>query len=55
MLIFGGYKFLMSEGNPEKVSGAIGTMKAAVIGLVIVLSARILTQMIGHLLGVQIF
>jgi hypothetical protein len=42
MLIVGGYIFITSGGDSEKVASGQKTLTAAIIGLVIVLLARVL-------------
>ena len=52
MLLMGAYKYLTSEGNPEKISKAQSTMLYAVIGLFIVVVSYILTKIIGAVFNV---
>lgn len=42
MIIIGGYTMITSGGNSEKVASGQKTLTAAIIGLVIVLLARVL-------------
>jgi len=47
-LINGGYHYITSSGNPEKLEHAKHTLKTAMIGLVIVLAAGVLTAILTH-------
>jgi len=53
-LIWGGIEWLTSGGAKEGVSAAKSRMTAAIIGLVIVLSAWAVFGIIGHLFGIPI-
>lgn len=50
--IYGGFTWILSQGNPEKVKKGTDIVKAAIIGLIIVFGAYILVQFIGSTLGV---
>jgi len=49
MFIIGSFNYLTSLGNPEKIKKAQGTMKFAVIGLVIFLSSYLILTTIDYL------
>ena len=49
MFLVGSFKYLTSFGNPEKLKKAQGTLKFAVIGLIIFLSAFLILKTIGFL------
>jgi len=51
--IYGGFTWILSQGNPEKVKKGRDIVFAAVIGLIIVFGAYILVQFIGTTLGVS--
>lgn len=53
MFIIGGFKYLLSGGNPKGTESARNTMKFAVVGIVISLSAFILLNLISQFTGVQ--
>jgi len=53
MLLMGAYKYLTSEGNPEKISKAQSTMVYAVIGLFLVVASFIFTKIIGYIFKVD--
>ncbi len=52
-LIFGGYKFISSQGDKNKVQEAQGQLTGALIGLVILLSAFAVLRLIGQIFGLQ--
>src|SRR3989338_9527184 len=39
LMIYGGYKWMMASGREEEISSAKATIRSAIIGLIIVLSA----------------
>lgn len=43
LIIWGGYKYMMAQGNEEKVTEAIDQIKQGVIGLIIMLAAWSIT------------
>lgn len=49
MLVVGAFHYLTSLGNPEKLKKAQGTLKFAVLGLVIFLSAFLILNVIDAL------
>ena len=51
VFISGGYDFLLSAGNPEKVKTARAKLTAAVIGFIILVSAYFITKLIGQIFG----
>jgi len=50
LLIYGGYYYLTSAGNEEKVKKGKNVLKAAVVGIVIVLSGYTLTTFIVNMI-----
>lgn len=54
MLLVGGFTFLFSGGDPKQVQKAQGTISAAVIGLVIVVSAYVILNIIQTFTGVNV-
>jgi hypothetical protein len=49
-IIYGGYKYIMSQGNPESLKNAQNTIMNAIIGLVIaIISVNIVQFIIGRL------
>ncbi len=53
MLLLGAYRYLSSQGNPEKISKAQGVIIYAVIGLLIIVSSFVLTKIIGFVFNVK--
>ena len=47
-LVIGGFYYITSSGNPEKLDRAKGIIRNALTGLVIVLCAYTLTSILGH-------
>ena len=54
MLIYGGFMWLTSAGDPEKVSKGVGTIVNAVIGIAIVAFAYVATLVVGNILGFEL-
>ncbi len=52
-LIYGGFSWITAAGNEERVEKAQKTISNAVIGLVIVVAAIIITQILGNVLGFE--
>jgi hypothetical protein len=53
-LIYGGFAWLTSAGDPDKLRQAQGTMVNAVIGVAIVVLAYFLTRVVGGILGMDL-
>jgi hypothetical protein len=51
IIIVGGVRYILSAGDPKAVQSAKGTITFAVIGLVIILLAVVIVNVIGNLLG----
>jgi hypothetical protein len=51
LLLYGGFTWLTSAGDPDKVRKATDTMFNAVIGVAIVMFAYLATRIIGGLFG----
>jgi hypothetical protein len=49
MLVFGSFSYLTSFGSPEKIKKAQGTIKYAVVGLVIFIFAFLILKIIDIL------
>jgi hypothetical protein len=50
LLIYGGFTWMMARGNQQDVTKAIDLIQAAIIGLIIVLSAYAITAYVGNIL-----
>ena len=47
LIIIAGYKFMVSRGNPEAVKGATEQLTSAVIGLLFIIFAFVILQIVG--------
>lgn len=54
MLVIGAYKFITSGGDPKGVGAARSTITYAVIGVVLVVAAWLILQLIGSLTGADV-
>ena len=55
LVIYGGARFVFSGGDEKQVDGARKTITYAIIGLVIVLFAAVIINLIGVISGVSCF
>ncbi len=51
MFIVGGYKYLFSGGDPKKAEAAKGTLTAAFLGLILIVSAYLILNIISSVTG----
>lgn len=51
-LLYGGYQYLLSRGDPKAVQQAQGTITTAIIGFIIVFAAYWIVQIIGRVFGI---
>ena len=49
MIVVGAFRYLTSGGNPEGLKKAQGTLKYAIIGVVLFVSAYLILNIIGYL------
>lgn len=49
-IIYGGYRYILSQGEPDNVKKAQGTILSAVIGLVITIFATAIVNLLGGVL-----
>jgi len=54
MLLIGGYKYLMSAGDPEQTASARSTMFYAIVGIVVMISTFIILRIIAWFTGVDV-
>jgi hypothetical protein len=54
MFVVAGFSFLFSGGDPKKLEKAKGTLTNAIIGLVIIVSAYIILNLIHAFTGVDV-
>ena len=52
-LVFGGYKYMLSRGDPKALAEAKGAITTALLGFVIVFVAFWIVQLIGVVLGLE--
>ena len=53
MIIFAGYKFVMSEGDPEKIADARKTLTYAIAGLIFIFMSFFFLNLIAKFTGVE--
>lgn len=53
VLIWGGYDFLMSGGNPEKVKSAQAKITTGIIGFVLLVLSYLIVRIISFIFGLQ--
>jgi hypothetical protein len=53
LFIYGGFNWMTSTGDPQKLKKAQGIMVNAIIGIAIVASSAILTRIVGNVLGIS--
>ncbi len=51
VLVWGGYDFLISRGNPEKVKEAQAKITTGIIGFVLLVTSYIIVKLIGVIFG----
>ena len=55
MLLMGGFSYLTSAGDPEKMKAAQGKITHAVVGFLIIFLAYWLAQLLETIFGIRIF
>ena len=53
MIVYAGYKFVMSEGDPEKISSARKTLIYAIAGLIFIFLSFVFLNVIAKFTGVN--
>lgn len=53
VLIWGGYDFLLSQGNPEKIKSARAKITAGLIGFVLLVASYLIVKLITVIFGLQ--
>ena len=48
LIVMGGYKYMAAQGNEEKIKEAIGQIRVAIIGLLIIISSYAITNFIAE-------
>jgi hypothetical protein len=54
-LLYGGYQYLLSRGDPKAMQQAQGAITTALIGFILVFAAYWIVQIIGRVLGIVDF
>ncbi len=54
MLVIGGFRYLVSGGDPKAVEAAKGTLTQAIVGLVILVLAFLILVLIREITGVNV-
>jgi len=52
-IFIGGISFILSGGDEEKIKQAVGTIRYAIIGLIITILAVIIVNAVGQLVGLN--
>jgi uncharacterized membrane protein len=53
-IIVGGFSFILSGGNEEKIKQAVGTIRYAIIGLIITILSVVIVQAVGQFIGLDV-
>ncbi len=54
VFIWGGYDFLLSGGNPQKVKSGKAKLTAGIIGIFLIISAYVLTKLLVSIFGLGV-
>ncbi len=54
MLIVGGFRYLLSGGDPKQAEAAKGTLTAAFLGLVLIVSSFIILRLLSSFTGLNL-
>ena len=53
VLLWGGYDFILSRGEPEKIGAARMKITAGIIGFVLLVISYLLVRLIGYIFGIN--
>lgn len=53
VLIWGGYDYMMSQGNPEKVKTAQAKITTGIIGFVLLIASYLIVRLIAGIFGLS--
>lgn len=53
MIILGAYRYMAAAGNPKDTQEAKETIQSAIIGLVMILTAALIAELIGGVFGID--
>ncbi len=53
-IFIGGISFILSGGSEEKINTAVGTIRYAIIGLIITILAVVIVATVGKVIGINV-
>ena len=53
VLIWGGYDYMMSQGNPEKIKSAQAKITTGIIGFFLLISSYLIVRVIANIFGLS--
>ena len=53
VMIWGGYDFMMSRGQPEKIKNAQAKITAGIIGFVLLVFAYVIAKLVAGIFGIE--
>lgn len=53
-IIVGGFSFILSGGAEDKIKQAMGTIRYAIIGLIVTILSVVLVQAVGSVIGLNV-
>ena len=53
-IIVGGFSFILSGGSEDKIKQAVGTIRYAIIGLIITILSVVIVQAVGQFIGLNV-
>mgnify|MGYP003533472489 CR=1 FL=1 len=53
-IIIGGFSFILSGGSEDKINQAVGTIRSAIIGLIITIFSVVIVQALGQFIGLNV-
>lgn len=53
-IFIGGFSFILSGGSEDKIKQAVGTIRYAIIGLVITILAVVIVATVGKAIGINV-
>lgn len=54
MLLIGGFRYLLAGGDPKKIESAKGTLTAAILGLILIVSSYLILRLIEAFTGLDL-
>ena len=53
VLIWGGYDFMMSQGNPEKIKGAQAKITSGLVGFFLLIASYLIVRVLSAIFGLD--